>query len=171
MALIWFDAHGDLNTPDSSPSGHFHGMPLRTLLGEGDPQILNNCFSLLNPNQLFMIGARDLDAAERDFIDQHNIATFGPQTDPSQVVQAVQKAGFQNVYLHFDLDVLSPEEFTNMIFQVDDGLPIQTALQLVNQLSNHFRVVGSSLLEYVGDQAAQHEEFLQQLAGKLTNLT
>ncbi len=51
LALVWLDAHADLNTPGSSPSKHFHGMPLRTLCGEGEQTILDHCFSFLSPNR------------------------------------------------------------------------------------------------------------------------
>ena len=51
LFVIWFDAHGDLNTPESSPSKAFHGMPLRSLLGEGEKTILDLCFSCLTPSQ------------------------------------------------------------------------------------------------------------------------
>ncbi len=70
LAVIWLDAHGDLNTPMTSPSGHFHGMPLRVLLGEGDPRMIRDAFSVIHPDQVFFIGVRDLDCPEKAFIQQ-----------------------------------------------------------------------------------------------------
>ncbi|MFB9990832.1 arginase family protein [Deinococcus oregonensis] len=53
LTLVWLDAHGDLNTPVSSPSGTFHGMPLRHLLGEGDPEVVKPCHPLCAPRKWF----------------------------------------------------------------------------------------------------------------------
>ena len=58
LALVWLDAHADLNTPASSPSKHFHGMPLRALCGEGERSILDHCFSILSPDQVILAGTR-----------------------------------------------------------------------------------------------------------------
>ncbi|MGA2982073.1 MAG: arginase family protein [Terriglobales bacterium] len=63
MAIIWFDAHGDLNTPASSPSGHFHGMVLRTLLGNGPTSLVQHLRLPLMPKQVFLVGTRDLDVS------------------------------------------------------------------------------------------------------------
>jgi arginase len=60
LAVLWFDAHGDLNTPVTSPSKHFHGMPLRCLLGEGDETILEHCFSYIAPSQVILAGVNKL---------------------------------------------------------------------------------------------------------------
>src|SRR5260370_10128057 len=60
LAVIWLDAHADANTPQSSPSKTFHGMALRTLLGEGVPQLAAASFSTLLPLQTFLAAVRDL---------------------------------------------------------------------------------------------------------------
>ena len=71
IGLIWFDAHADINTPDTSPSGNIHGMPLATLLGHGDTDLVGLCgFSpKLNPKYLAHVGARDVDGGERAQIE------------------------------------------------------------------------------------------------------
>ncbi len=72
IGLIWFDAHADINTPETSPSGNTHGMPLATLLGEGDESLISlGGFSpKLNPKFLAHIGARDVDSGERTMIEK-----------------------------------------------------------------------------------------------------
>jgi len=167
MALVWFDAHADLNTPESSPSGHFHGMPLRTLLGEGNASLLQHCFSFLKPEQLFLMGVRDLDLVEQDYIRDREIATFSTHCSATELTQAIRARGFERIYLHFDLDVLEPAEFDNRIFQVDQGMPLQTALSLVENLTREFEVVGSSLLEYGGERESSYKPFLEELAALL----
>lgn len=67
LGLIWFDAHADINTPETSPSGNIHGMPLATILGHGHPDLVNLCdfAPKLNSKYFAHIGARDLDEGER----------------------------------------------------------------------------------------------------------
>lgn len=73
LTVIWFDAHGDLNIPEESSSNHFHGMPLRTLLGDGNKNLTQSCFSSLSTKQIILSGGRDFDKAEKDFIKKNNI--------------------------------------------------------------------------------------------------
>jgi arginase len=72
IGLIWFDAHADINTPETSPSGNIHGMPLAILLGHGVPELTGLCgySPKLNPKYLAHIGARDIDAGERAQIER-----------------------------------------------------------------------------------------------------
>ncbi len=72
IGLIWFDAHADMNTPESSPSGNTHGMPLATLLGKGYPEMVNleGFAPKVNPNYCAHIGGRDLDLGEKRIIKE-----------------------------------------------------------------------------------------------------
>src|SRR5262245_24087406 len=113
LGLIWLDAHGDLNTPESSPSGHFHGMALRLLLGEGADLILGTAFSRFHKNQIFLVGCRDFDLPERVFVDRENITLFGVEDvrqRPSTIIDSIRDRGFEKIYIHLDLDVLDPQE-------------------------------------------------------------
>lgn len=79
MSVVFFDAHGDLNTPESSPSKNFHGMPLRTLFGESDEKILRLMPSTLRQAQVVMVGTRDCDLPEEEYIKNHNICVVRPE--------------------------------------------------------------------------------------------
>ena len=72
IGLIWFDAHADINTPDTSPSGNIHGMPLATILGHGNAELVNLCgyAPKLNSQYFAHIGARDIDPGERSQIEK-----------------------------------------------------------------------------------------------------
>jgi arginase len=82
LGLIWFDAHADINTPKTSPSGNIHGMPLSILLGEGPEELVNigGFAPKLKPQFLAHVGGRDLDAGERMRVEQlglrHNFFTM-----------------------------------------------------------------------------------------------
>lgn len=168
LAVLWFDAHGDLNTPDSSPSKHFHGMPLRTLLGESDEKVVEKLFSQLKTNQVFVIGGRDIDTPEKDLIDNSDITLYTPAEveNISDLVGDIQARGFQNLYIHIDLDVLEPKEFAHLLLPIANGVPVSQLKELLMSLVEHFNVVGSSIVEYV-PKGAGDLQTLEQLVSIL----
>ncbi|MEV4490172.1 arginase family protein [Micromonospora coxensis] len=148
LAVVWFDAHGDLNTPASSPSGAFHGMVLRTLLGEGPPALLPT--RTLRPAQLVLAGVRALDPGERDVVDGSAIAhvEVAQLTDPSTLVDAVAATGATAVYVHIDLDVLEPEVFTSVGTKEPHGLSPDHLAAAVGALAGRFSIAGLGITEY-----------------------
>lgn len=148
---MWFDAHGDLNTPESSFSKAFHGMPLRTLLGEGNKEIVRQAFSALKPSQIILLGNRELDDAEIRFIEHMEIKMLKPEeieADMNCVLTEVKAKGAKKLYIHIDLDVLDPAEFPFVPVPAAGGLTIQTLLRLLNTIKKEFAVIGLSLVEY-----------------------
>ena len=139
LAVAWFDAHPDLNTPESSPSGAIHGMVLRALLGEGDPGFTAS--PALEHGGVALVGTRAVDPAERAAIDR-GLAT---QTDDA----AAALRGASHLYVHVDLDVLDPTEFGGLNYPEPGGL---TIIELVNALDalGRFDVVGAGITECVG---------------------
>ena len=96
LAVVWIDAHGDLNTPDSSPSGNAWGMPLRMLIDAGD----------VDAKDVTLLGARSLDVPEREFIEAAGIRQeLGDLQD--------------NVYVALDLDVIDPPQLD--VFMPEPG--------------------------------------------------
>ena len=119
IGLIWFDAHSDINTPETSPSGNIHGMPLATLLGHGNAELVNLCgyAPKLNPKYFAHIGARDIDPGERRQIEslglRDNFFTMS-DIDKRGMAACVQDAlaiasqapgGYA---VTFDIDVMDP---------------------------------------------------------------
>ena len=150
LAVIWFDAHGDLNTPISSPSGHFHGMALRTLLGDGPVEYTGELQRFLRPQQVFLAGTRDLDPPEVAYCSEMAIS-ISPSEEfvtPEILVRRIRERGFKNVYLHLDLDVLNPESFPNSLMQTPGGPSTAEVQTMLKALSDNFDVVGFSIVEY-----------------------
>src|SRR5207249_9699537 len=78
LGLIWFDAHGDANTPETTPSGNIHGMSLAVTLGMGDPDLVNlggRAPKVLARNAV-LIGVRDLDPGEREFLKKSGVSVY-----------------------------------------------------------------------------------------------
>lgn len=119
IGLIWFDAHADMNTPESSPSGNSHGMPLSVLLGKGAPEMVNleGFAPKIDPKYCAHIGARDLDLGEKRLIRELGMRdNFFTMSDIDKrgmlacVKDAIEiasqaKAGFA---VTFDVDIIDP---------------------------------------------------------------
>ena len=109
LAVLWFDAHGDLNTPQSSPSGNFNGMVLRTLLGEGPAPLLARLARPLLPEQVFLIGARDLDPAETEYLAAQPLRGYPTlaSAEIDRLLAELAAGGYSHVYVHVDVDVFN----------------------------------------------------------------
>ena len=151
LTVLWFDAHGDLNTPASSASRYFYGMPLRALLGEGEEEIVKLTQPHLAPPQLIMLGVRDLDPAEKEYIATQNICVFGV-TDIEQkvdsVIEAVKSKGSANIYVHIDLDVIDCVDFPHVPVPAPAGLKLNVFTELLQKLDKEFKIAGLGLFEY-----------------------
>lgn len=170
LAVVWLDAHADANTPQSSPSKTFHGMALRTLLGEGAPALVASAFSTLLPHQIFLAGVRDLDPPEQQFLADVQVPLFKSEqltAHADALVDAIKKQGFSHVYLHIDVDVLDPASFPSINdlshYPTPGGIDIQTLWQIHHTLTSSLSLVGWSLVEIIGPQAGNTHE-LEQLA-------
>ncbi len=117
MGLIWIDAHADLNTPQSSPSGNIHGMPLSVVIGSGRPELLNIAPTPIrvNPAHIALIGIRTLDGEEKELCRQSGIRYFtmreiderGMHTVMTEALK-VAGTGTAGIHLSFDVDGVDP---------------------------------------------------------------
>jgi len=150
LAVVWLDAHADLNTPESSPSGHFHGMVLRTLLGDGPAVLVDALPRVLAPAQVVLAGARDLDRGEIAYVSDAALSLLSPADllVPDRVAGRIRAGGFTRVYLHLDLDVLDPAEFPDTLVSAPAGLSRDNVVATVRELAGRFDVVGFSVVEF-----------------------
>lgn len=117
LGLIWFDAHADMNTPETSPTGNIHGMPLSALLGYGAPELthLSGFAPKLDPRLCAHIGARDIDQGERElvrrlgmrFITMREIDERGMSACMDEAISIASKAS-AGYAVTFDVDVMDP---------------------------------------------------------------
>lgn len=151
ITVAFFDAHGDLNTPESSPSKNFHGMPLRTLFGEGEKSIVDLLPSMLLPSQVVMIGTRDCDPAEEDYIRDNNISVITSDRanlNEDSVLEELKAKGCKNIYIHIDADIMDPSEFPFLPVPAEGGLKINSFSNILKKLKKEFNVAGVCLLGY-----------------------
>ncbi|MEU0742234.1 arginase family protein [Streptomyces sp. NPDC006134] len=166
LAVVWFDAHADLNTPDTSPSGGFHGMVLRTLLGQGPSQLVPRPDERLSTRQLVLAGARALDPAELDFIASERVRALSVQAlrEPGQLISAVAGTGATHVYIHLDLDVLDPEHFTSLSCPEPGGLHPDQLRAALHALTKRFDFAGMGITEHApAADSANSDHVLQRI--------
>ena len=113
LGVLWFDAHPDLNTPATSPSAAFSGMVLRALLGDGVPGLV--AAPPLDPASVVLAGTRALDDGEAEYLEESPIVRIDADAVGAGLGALLDPLGFDELYLHVDLDVLDPAEF--------DGVP------------------------------------------------
>jgi len=154
LGIIWLDAHADLNTPESSPSKTFHGMPLRLLLGEGDNEYKKLMFSTIQPEQILYIGLRNTDKSEEDQIKRNNIFHID-KFNYKLIAEKLSKYNLTKLYIHMDLDVINPEIFNYSKCPVKSGLTPIEIESFIIQLQNDFKIVGSSICESIAKNNKQ----------------
>jgi len=145
LQLIWFDAHADLNSPDSSPSKYFHGMPLRFIV-EGQDNEIGEKFQTLDSRNVRLIGTRDLDLPEAAFIKAMNIDLIEISRDYWTNLESKVKKDIPT-YIHLDLDVLDPSEYKNVKCPVSKGLSIADLERSIAFIADNTNLVGMSIVE------------------------
>ncbi|MBC3050274.1 arginase [Staphylococcus capitis] len=146
LGVIWYDAHGDLNVPEESPSGNVHGMTLRILAGDGPDELVNiNDFTpKVKPENIVLIGMRDLDEGERKYIKDKNIKTFtmadidrfGIQEVIERSLEYLKSRNIDGLHFSLDVDALDPAETPGTGTRVMGGLSYREshfALELLNE--------------------------------------
>ncbi len=149
LTIIWLDAHADLNTPETSPSGHFHGMPLAALLGLGDTDICRTAFSYISSDQVILAGLRNPDPAERTLARTMTLVPVDAlQAGAERLAAAVREKGHPQIYLHVDLDILDPRRFPHVGCPEPGGLAPDTLIQILEDLTDEFRLAGLGIMEF-----------------------
>jgi arginase len=125
ISLVWFDAHGDLNTPETSPSGNLWGMPLRMILDSG----------AVDPQDAILLGARSLDPPEREFV-----ASIGLRTEVDELEQALE--GTEGAYVALDVDALEPGKLRPFMPE-PGGLTLDEVDGLLRRIRERTSVLGA----------------------------
>ncbi|MDX6516950.1 MAG: arginase [Gaiellaceae bacterium] len=132
---LWVDAHGDVNTPATSPSGNVHGMVLSALLGLADGAFASDAWPLpaLDPERVVLVGVRVLDEGEKELLRERGVCVFtmsdvdrlGVEATFSQALERVAGDGF--VHVSFDMDVVDPSVAPGVGTPVQGGLSYREA--------------------------------------------
>ncbi len=156
LGLIWFDAHGDMNVPGVSPSGNIHGMPLAHLLGKGDPDLRNilGFYPKVKPENVALIGIRDIDAGERKIIRDAGIHAFtmreidehGMATIARRALEIVND-GTAGFHVSFDVDGCDPTVIPGSGTLVPGGVSFREAHLLMEYCADNGNLMSLEVVE------------------------
>jgi arginase len=145
--LIWFDAHGDFNTWETTPSGFLGGMPLAMIVGKGDQTLPASVgLKTLSENKAILTDARDLDPGERDLIENSKLTHFAN-------VETLLNFHFPEspIYVHFDTDVVNAKESPGQNYLAQGGPTVDTLMAVFNHLARTGKVIAVSLSSWNPD--------------------
>lgn len=175
LGLIWFDAHGDMNTPETSPSGNIHGMPLAAVLGHGPEELtrLGSRFPMVDVESAVLVGVRSLDRRERELIHESGIQTFTMRDiDVQGIHRVMQQAiaiatrGTAGFHLSFDMDGTDPGAAPGVGTPVRGGTTYRESHVVMEHAAESGRLLGLELTEInpILDTRNQTAEFAVELA-------
>jgi arginase len=157
LGVIWIDAHADFNTDKTTPSGNIHGMPLAALCGIGDPRLTrlwDEALPVIKPEQVAIIGARDLDPGEKDNLRQAGVMVMGmEQIDRFGLVGVMEKAfervleGADGLFLSLDMDAMDPRHAPGVGTPVPAGLTEREAHLACEMIAETGSLIGMDVVE------------------------
>ena len=156
LGLIWIDAHTDINTPDSSPSGNVHGMPLAAIMGLGPPE-LANIFGFspkVAPENCVLVGVRDIDAAEKENVRKAGIEVYTMRDIDERGMRAVMEEalraagrGTAGYHVSLDMDWVDPEDAPGVGTPVRGGATYREAHLAMEIIADHGRLTSFEIVE------------------------
>ena len=161
LAVIWIDAHGDINTHETSPSGNIHGMPLAASMGIGYEKLTSIFFDSfkIKPENVFILACRDLDKGELELIDKLNmnvwtnddINTKGTNAVIKELLSLITEKNIKNIHLSYDIDCLDPEYVPGTGTPVNYGLSFEQSKNLLEAVFSTSLVKSMDFVEYNPD--------------------
>ncbi len=156
IGLIWIDAHADINTPETSPSGNVHGMPLAAIMGLG-PADLANIYDFspkVHPENCVLVGVRDIDAREKENIKHTGIEVYtmrdiderGMRTVIEEALRVAGR-GTAGYHVSLDMDWIDPEDAPGVGTPVRGGASYREAHLAMEIISDHGRMVSFEIVE------------------------
>ncbi|WP_123053839.1 arginase [Clostridium sp. JN-1] len=158
LAVIWVDAHGDINTDKTTPTGNIHGMPLASAMGVGFDKLTNLYYKgkKIDCKNVFIIGARDLDEGEKVLIKENNLNVYstedvhnmGMSRVLEEVLHKVKLNNVDSIHLSFDIDCLDPSLVPGTGTPVENGLYLEDAKYILKYLMQTKLVKSMDFVEF-----------------------
>lgn len=156
VGVIWIDAHADMNTPETSPSGNVHGMPLAATIGMGPRELthLGGYGAKVDPKNVVLIGIRDVDDEESENVRRSGVHAFtmrdvdemGLRQVMTQAIQ-IASAGTEGIHLSFDMDSVDPDDAPGVGTPVRGGLTYREAHLAMEILNDAGRLLSMEVVE------------------------
>jgi arginase len=156
IGLIWLDAHGDMNTPESSPSGNVHGMPLASIMGYGPPELtdLGGVKPMVEPRNIALVGIRDLDAKERRLVKDSGVHIFTMRDIDERGMREVMAEALRfasddtaGIAVSLDMDFVDPSDAPGVGTPVRGGVTYREAHLALEMIADSRAMVSFELVE------------------------
>ena len=156
IGLIWLDAHGDMNTPETSPSGNIHGMPLAAIMGSGPAELtgLAGFVPIVEPRSVSLVGIRDLDTKERRFAKESGVHVFTMRDIDERgmrevMAEALRFAGDDTagIAVSLDMDFVDPADAPGVGTPVRGGVTYREAHLALEMIADTRSMVSFELVE------------------------
>jgi len=156
IGVIWLDAHGDMNTPDSSPSGNVHGMPLAAIIGYGPPELteLAGFRPMVEPRNVALVGIRDLDSKERRIVKESGVHVFTMRDIDERGMREVMTEAIRfasdeadGISVSLDLDFVDPQDAPGVGTPVRGGVTYREAHLALEMLADSEEVASMEVVE------------------------
>ena len=156
IGYLWLDAHGDMNTPESSPSGNVHGMPLAAILGYGAPELVDllGFKPKVEPRNVSIVGARDLDSKERRIIKESGVHVFTMRDIDERGMREVMAEALRfatddtdGIAVDLDMDFVDPEDAPGVGTPVRGGVTYREAHLAMEMIADSEAMVSLEIVE------------------------
>lgn len=156
IGLLWIDAHADMNTPETSPSGNVHGMPLACIVGMGPRDLthLNGFAPIVDPRNVVLIGIRDVDQLEKPHVKNSGVHAFTMRDIDERGLRAIMKeaieiacAGTAGFHLSFDMDSVDPQFAPGVGTPVRGGITYREAHLAMETINDSGRLLSIEMVE------------------------
>jgi arginase len=157
LGVVWFDGHGDFNTPETTTSGFLDGMGLATAVGLCWKKLAASIpgFTPVEGKNVIHIGIRDYSEDERRLFRQSGVAVLKAKTirregvgEPLNTAIRTMRPRIQRVYLHFDLDVLDPQNWPANEFAPSEGLTVEQVIKIIEVIGSTFSVTACGIASF-----------------------
>lgn len=165
VAIVWIDAHPDVNLPYDNYKG-YHAMALTACLGMGDEEIIRTLPGRYDASRALIVGVRSWDDGMKERQKELGIKGLSPEEvaeDSSAILEWLKSTGVSKVVIHFDLDVLDPAEIIAGVGVEPDGMKINEVVRVINDIASEYDLVGLTVAEPMPRVAIKIRNMLNQL--------
>ena len=165
VAIVWIDAHPDINLPNDVYEG-YHAMALTACLGMGDKEIMNTLPTKVDASKSLIVGIREWDNGMQERqakLGIKGLSSAEVANNSSPILDWLKGTGASKVVIHFDMDVLDPNDLIAAVGVVPDGMKIEEVVRVINDISKEYDVVGLTVAEPMPRVAIKIRNMLNEL--------
>ncbi len=167
VAMVWIDAHPDITLPEDKTYNGYHAMAVTAIMGKGDRGIVSELPANIGAEKILFVGLRDwerqqIEDRQREYGIKH-LTCEDVAADSSKILDWIGSTGAKHVVIHFDMDVLEPEEIIAAVGVVPNGMKTSEAARIINDISQKYDVVGLTIAEPMPRTAIKLQNMLKQI--------